>query len=248
MLCNNPEGFDDLIADVLACFEECDGRLYNSRMESVRAEQIERKEKASEAGKIGAKKRWQTHSDPIANALQSDSPATATATATATAKNKPPAYKAIVSNYNSILGKKLPKAISINSKRKSLIRSIWRDNPDTMFFIKLFTKVKDIPFLMGDNDKGWMADLDFILRPDKVTKIMEGSYRSSSSRKEVLSSTVTKQKKDIDFTCPNHLDVSRLGARDLYCTCHYEECRTRLVDRKSLLYTDTINKASQHKS
>ena len=43
LLCNNPNDFDELIVDVLACFEESDGRLYNRRMESVRAEQIERK-------------------------------------------------------------------------------------------------------------------------------------------------------------------------------------------------------------
>jgi len=243
LLCNNPNDFDELIVDVLACFEESDGRLYNRRMESVRAEQIERKEKASEAGKIGAKKRWQAHSDPITTPLPSHNSATATATATASMKT--PNYKSIVENYNDILGKTLPRAVAINSKRKSLIRSIWRDNPNIEFFIKLFTKVKDIPFLMGDNDKGWMADLDFILRPDKVTKIIEGSYKSSKNKKDGSTNKFDNNYKDneerINYTCPNHREINKVGPKNLHTTC--PNCRTKLVPKDSLTYTDTVSKA-----
>lgn len=32
------------------------------------------------------------------------------------------------------------------------------------------------PWLMGDNDREWIADLDFFLRPDSITKIKEGKY------------------------------------------------------------------------
>ena len=243
LLCNNPENFEELIVDVLACFEESDGKLYNKRMESVRAEQIERKEKASEAGKIGAKKRWQSHSDPIATALPSDN--SATATTTATASKKGPIYKAIVENYNDILGDTLPQAKSINSKRKSLIRSIWKDNPDTAYFINLFSKVKDIPFLMGDNDKGWMADLDFILRPDKVTKIMEGSYKSNSNKKSgnnnKFDNKYIDEEKKIAYTCPKHTDVNKMGIKNLHTYC--PKCRTQLVQKDSLTYSNTISKA-----
>ena len=35
LLCNNPSNFDELIKDVLVCFKEKNGRLYNARMESV---------------------------------------------------------------------------------------------------------------------------------------------------------------------------------------------------------------------
>jgi hypothetical protein len=32
------------------------------------------------------------------------------------------------------------------------------------------------PFLCGENDRGWKADLDFFLTPSKFTKIAEGAY------------------------------------------------------------------------
>ena len=38
LLCNNPGNFEELIIDVLACFEESDGKLYNKRMESKNEE------------------------------------------------------------------------------------------------------------------------------------------------------------------------------------------------------------------
>jgi len=35
--------------------------------------------------------------------------------------------------------------------------------------------VPERPFLMGTNDRGWKADIDFLLRPNSVSKIIEGS-------------------------------------------------------------------------
>ena len=246
LLCNNPNNFDELIGDVLACFEEIDGRLYNGRMESVRTEQIERKEKASEAGKVGAKKRWQSHSNPIATALRPHSTATSSASAPAPATTKKYVpYEDIVGNYNRILGDILPQAKAINAKRKALIRSIWKDNPDTAFFVDLFTKVSKIPFLIGENDKGWMADFDFILRPDKVTKITEGSYKSSSNRKSgkggKFDSAFKDEEKRIEFRCPKHPKVVRFGPKTLYASC--TECGTRLIDKESIIYTSVVKKA-----
>lgn len=38
------------------------------------------------------------------------------------------------------------------------------------------------PFLCGQNDRGWKADLDFFLQPKSFTRILEGSYGSESIR------------------------------------------------------------------
>lgn len=32
------------------------------------------------------------------------------------------------------------------------------------------------PFLCGENDRGWKADLDFFMRPARFAKLLEGSY------------------------------------------------------------------------
>ena len=37
-------------------------------------------------------------------------------------------------------------------------------------------RVRSSSFCRGQNDRGWRADLDWFLRPDTVTKLLEGKY------------------------------------------------------------------------
>ena len=37
-------------------------------------------------------------------------------------------------------------------------------------------RARSSPFLVGENEKGWKADFDFLLKAAKFTKLMEGSY------------------------------------------------------------------------
>jgi len=41
---------------------------------------------------------------------------------------------------------------------------------------KALERVGKSSFCCGDNDRGWRADIDWFLRPDTVTKILEGKY------------------------------------------------------------------------
>jgi hypothetical protein len=64
-----------------------------------------------------------------------------------------------------------------------------RMTPERRKKLRTFTsrhKVEDIteaiwaiprtPFLCGENDRGWKADLDFLLQPKSFNRILEGSY------------------------------------------------------------------------
>ena len=68
----------------------------------------------------------------------------------------------------------LPKVSKITEKRKTAIR---RFNID--FNLEDFKTVCDLanqsPFLIGENERGWKADFDFLLRVDKATAILEGT-------------------------------------------------------------------------
>jgi len=44
---------------------------------------------------------------------------------------------------------------------------------DAIAAIRMFP---ECPFLTGKNDRGWRADIDWLLRPDSVAKILEGKY------------------------------------------------------------------------
>lgn len=43
-------------------------------------------------------------------------------------------------------------------------------------------KIRGSPFLLGQNDRGWRADLDFLCKPSSFVKIMEGTYDGTRGR------------------------------------------------------------------
>ena len=231
-LCGNPKDFEQSIQNVIKCFYEQDGRLYNRRMESIRLEQKEKRAKASEAGKKGAQVRWQSDGKAMATPLQSHSTATATATTTATAKIP---YDKVVAEYNGILGDSLHRVQKLNSARRGLIKRMWKDNPKLEYFIAYYRKVKQTPFLLGDNNNGWTADFDFLHKEKTVIKIEEGAYK----RKEKETSTYHKPK-EYTYTCPNHREITRVGERNLYVSC--PKCGERLVDADKLVIEDFTQK------
>ena len=56
-------------------------------------------------------------------------------------------------------------------------------------------KVRDPAFLRGDNDRGWRADIDFVLQAASFTKLMEGSYeRAANSRRPPTGDVATARR------------------------------------------------------
>ena len=43
---------------------------------------------------------------------------------------------------------------------------------------RYFLGVRDQPFLMGEGEKAWCADLEWLLRPKNMPKVIDGRYRS----------------------------------------------------------------------
>lgn len=54
-------------------------------------------------------------------------------------------------------------------------------------------------FCRGDNNRNWHADMEFFLRPDSLTKIMEGKYDDKGVPKGVLVTTERNGADDVDF-------------------------------------------------
>jgi len=83
----------------------------------------------------------------------------------------------ILKDWNETLGK----SARLTAKRAKAIKvrlgeQWWREN-----WREALGKIPDSPFLMGDNDTGWTANIDFFLKPDTVTKILEGKYDGKPS-------------------------------------------------------------------
>jgi hypothetical protein len=70
----------------------------------------------------------------------------------------------------------LPKAQKLSEKRKRQIRSLLKENEDLTYWETVIKRLASSDFCTGKNDRGWTANIDFLLRPDTHLKIMEGQY------------------------------------------------------------------------
>ena len=93
--------------------------------------------------------------------------------------------------FNSTFKGKLPAVKSIDAKRKKAIKArIVQYNKQAIFDV--FRSVLDSPFLLGQNDRNWRCDFDWIFKPTNFTKILEGNYNgkrtdTASTRRESVS-------------------------------------------------------------
>jgi hypothetical protein len=74
----------------------------------------------------------------------------------------------------------LPKIMRISKERKAKMRTRLKD-----FFFRENWKagieaIPTRPFLIGQNDRGWKADIEWFMQPDSLTKIMEGKYTQAA--------------------------------------------------------------------
>lgn len=87
--------------------------------------------------------------------------------------------------YNDIaqeLG--LSKAQALTTERRTKIRQRLNECGGLAGWADALGKIRGSPFLMGENDRGWKASLDFILQRSSFTRLMEGSYDRSPARQQ----------------------------------------------------------------
>lgn len=88
-------------------------------------------------------------------------------------------YNNIVEIYNQNCTN-LSKVLKITEKRKNSIRKFLKEFTIDDF-INICNLANKNDFLVGNNDRNWKADLDFLLRPDKATAILENKYSNKKS-------------------------------------------------------------------
>lgn len=93
-------------------------------------------------------------------------------------KADPIPYAQIVEKYHDHLPM-LAGVKVLTDTRKRLIKARWFEDEKRQtveYWSKYFKFVATIPFLIGDNDRGWQADLDFLFTLKNFVKIIEGGY------------------------------------------------------------------------
>lgn len=88
-------------------------------------------------------------------------------------------YQDFVSLYHECLPE-LPRVQLLTEKRKKAIKARWNTSEKTKsldWWREYFLVCKSNPFLMGNNDRNWRADFDFLITESKFAKIVEGGYQ-----------------------------------------------------------------------
>ncbi len=105
-------------------------------------------------------------------------------------KKKSEKIKWFVESYNSIC-QSLPKCVRLTDKRRKDIKKIM-DKYSEEEILQAFTNIEASDFCKGENNRGWKANFDFILREDKFVSALEGRYNNSGSRRGCNVETISR--------------------------------------------------------
>lgn len=86
-----------------------------------------------------------------------------------------------------------PKVQTMSQGRKTSLRARLRDKFWKENFEPAMQIMEKSLFLLGKNQRGWVADVEFFLRPDSVAKIIEGKYLKSG-----LDEPAPEKRKDLE--------------------------------------------------
>ena len=91
-------------------------------------------------------------------------------------------YQEIIDLYNSVCGEHLPKIIKKTDKIKNKIKARWETFNSLEEWKKVFETTISIPFMIGNNQRGWRADLRWLIEnDDNPLKVLEGRYKEVSN-------------------------------------------------------------------
>jgi hypothetical protein len=117
--------------------------------------------------------------------------------------NRNEKYEKIIEIYNMYCVN-LPQVQKLTNKRKTAINKLLNEiNTEQFEQICIIANKSD--FLIGNNDRGWKADFDFILKPDKAISILEGKYDNINQRKKINNKSNFEQREydNLDFFYAN---------------------------------------------
>ncbi|MCT4143029.1 hypothetical protein HZP66_02165 [Elizabethkingia anophelis] len=82
----------------------------------------------------------------------------------------------------------LPKVQIVGETRKKAIKARIKD-VGVERVMQVIRLTGESSFLNGENDRGWSADFDWIMKPTNFTKILEGNYRNRTNGHNQTTST-----------------------------------------------------------
>lgn len=84
--------------------------------------------------------------------------------------------------YNSVCTK-LPQVQKLTEKRNKAIDKFLEEFTEEQFK-NICEIANSTDFLIGENDNGWKANFDFLMRTDKATNVLEGRYNDNKKQND----------------------------------------------------------------
>lgn len=166
------------------------GQWINERLEEERKKQLIRSENGKKGGRPKANGKAKRKLNGKLKPKQNESPVSDSDSLEKEDKEKPPvasdlppigdaaaeepSWKPcdVVDCWRHYTGQS-PK---LTKKRRDMITTRLRDPWWQKHFAEGCQAVSEIDFCLGDNDRGWRANLDWFIRPDSLAKVLEGNY------------------------------------------------------------------------
>lgn len=87
----------------------------------------------------------------------------------------------LVKAWNENCGK-LPKVIKLGPSRAKHAKARLKENPNLDYWVEIIKRIVASDFCNGQNSRQWVANIDFLLRPDTQFKALEGSYDNKQTK------------------------------------------------------------------
>lgn len=91
----------------------------------------------------------------------------------------------------------LPQVRELSTARRKKANALGARYPNPEDWQEVMKRIRSSPFLTGQSDRGWKANFDWLLRPETVTKILEGQYDSSPTRKQTFAEVREQSHKEL---------------------------------------------------
>lgn len=92
-----------------------------------------------------------------------------------------------VSIWNDMASKAgLSSVQKLTNGRRAKLKARLKDCGGLPGWMSACERLSQTPWMLGDNDRGWKADFDFIVQEKSFTKLMEGSYDRSKSHRHAF--------------------------------------------------------------
>jgi hypothetical protein len=186
------------------------GKERESERESERERKEERsKEEKREKAKEKAKEREKAKEESISLLPSASPPSKAQATSVAVPVLKilknPEKPEALQSLWNTTANRALPRCRELGDARRQAARLALQRHALT-YWLDIIATINATPFCLGQNDRGWLANFDWLLRPRTSSRVLEGAYQGKPPPTRGRASEYDK-----DWTRPPDWEVDENG-------------------------------------